>query len=266
MHIPQNTTITKDKKNELVSALIYGKPMVGKTFMSTTFPNPLFLNTDGNTQDINREVIDLRKEQEVTFGEQTMSLSKWNLFKAYVKYFQDTTFIQQLKEDGYQTIIIDVADHLYDWCRRVHLDRKGLNDESEDSYWAVLNDIRKDFKDTMVSFIESISPHFNLLMIGFESVEEYQDGLDKKLRVVPSLKTKMENGKGQDKHKVFEAMTSRLMMYGVVTTAFLNNENGEPEEVRIFISNTTSDHSGGNRFGIKTPLYPTYQSIKENIK
>ena len=73
MFIPKNEVIEKNKDTK-VSALIYGEPMVGKTRMASTFPNPLFLNTDGNTQDLDRDVIDLRETQQITRNEKNKNI------------------------------------------------------------------------------------------------------------------------------------------------------------------------------------------------
>ncbi|MFV0556914.1 MAG: hypothetical protein ACK5LM_07435, partial [Lactovum sp.] len=116
------------------------------------------------------------------------------------------------------------------------------------------NDIKKDFKDTLVAFIEAVSPHFNLILIGFESVEEYQEGVEKKTRAVPSLKSKMENGKGVDKHKVFEALTSRIMSFGTVVMVTTKDQEGVEQKSRIFITDSTPDYLCGNRFGIERPI------------
>lgn len=265
---PENIKTEKVEREQKISALIYGGPMSGKTYMAQTFPNTLHFNTDGNTQDIDSPIVDLRIvkdcEYKVEKEVKKVPLSRWLLFKYYAKMLIEPEYIKELKEKGYETLTVDVLDHLFDWCRQYHLDRKGLQDESEDEYFKVLNEYKKDFKDTIVAFIEATSPHFNLVLVGFDSIEEYQDGAEKKSKVVPSLKSKMENSKGIDKFKVFEAITSRITVFGNVTKTLLKDAEGVEEEKRIFIAYSTKDYLCGNRFGIERPIWPTYESIKNS--
>lgn len=265
--IPENKIINKEQKNSKVSIFVYGEPMVGKTHFANTFPNPLFLNTDGNTQDIDREVIDLRNVQNIEINGETKGLSKWSLFKYYVHLFNDVNFVSNLREQGYETIVIDVVDHLYDWCREAVLSVRGIEDESEDSrpFSPIYGEIKKEFKKVIVSLIEAIKSDFNLVLVSFEDAEEYQEGLDKKLKRVPSLKKKLENSQGVDKAKTFEAITSRISM---ITGIFVVNQSTEDgvKESRAIFPFSTKDYYGGNRFGLDKPTTPKYEEILKGIK
>lgn len=265
INFPDNEIIPKDNKEQKISALIYGAPMVGKTKFASTFPNPLFLNTDGNTQDINRGIIDLRESQMID-GINT-PLEKWKLFKAYVHYFKQPETIKELKDKGYETIVIDVIDHLYEWCREYVLEALGITDETEDArpFSPVYNDIKKEFKSEMVSLIEAIKSTFNLILVSFESNEEYNEGLDKKLKRTPSLKKLLENSTGKDKRQIYQAITSRLGMVGAIVMAHQKTEDGGLEELRVLLTTSSKDCIAGNRLGIEKPIIPPhYDALKKH--
>lgn len=269
MYIPEITEIKRDiSKN--ISLFIYGDSMVGKTTLTSTFPKPLVFNTDGNVNSIKTEVISLLKEQDASYKNNAGSLvrertSKWKLFQYYVKNFQDVGFVEQIKKAGFETIVLDVLDHLYDWCREQHLEDKGFKDESEDKFWAVSTEIKKDFRDTISNFIEAVKLNFNLVLTGFEGIKEYKEGLETKNMFVPSLRMKVENGKGEDRNSVIQSIISRIDMFGVVKVIQKKSED-KTTDFRILFVNSSSNYFAGNRYEINKPLKVDYASIKEAIE
>lgn len=82
---------------------IYGKPMSGKSYLAQYFPNPVFINTDGNSRMNAAPSVQIR-----------------NTFKSDGKTI-DSTIIDQLKEmlaelrvnnQKFETVVIDVVDDL----------------------------------------------------------------------------------------------------------------------------------------------------------
>ena len=82
---------------------VYGTPFSGQSYFADTFPKPFIINTDGNVQ--------FYKNAE------GVQVSNYEEFVRALENF-DT--------EKYETLIIDVVDHIYDMCRETFLDSKGI--------------------------------------------------------------------------------------------------------------------------------------------
>lgn len=87
---------------------IYGTPFSGKSYFADTFPKPFLINTDGNMQ--------FYKNAD------GVQVSTYNEFVKALENF-DTK--------KYDTLIIDVLDHIYDMCREKFLEEHGIEHESD---------------------------------------------------------------------------------------------------------------------------------------
>lgn len=88
---------------------VYGSPFSGKSYFADSFPNAYVINTDGN----------LQFYKNVSGGVQ-------------VSNYED--FIRALENfdsEKYDTLIIDVLDHVYDMCREKFLEENGIEHESD---------------------------------------------------------------------------------------------------------------------------------------
>lgn len=87
---------------------IYGTPFSGKSYFANTFPKAFVINTDGNLQFYK------------------------NADGVQVKNYEE--FIKALSEfdsEKYDTLIIDVLDHIYDMCREEFLNSNNIEHESD---------------------------------------------------------------------------------------------------------------------------------------
>ncbi len=87
---------------------IYGEPFTGKSKFADSFPKPFVISTDGNLQ----------------FYENAEG----------VEVHDYESFVQALLDfDGekYETLIIDVLDHTYDFAREKFLEKNGIEHESD---------------------------------------------------------------------------------------------------------------------------------------
>lgn len=119
---------------------IYGDPFSGKTTFANGAPMPLMLNTDGNIKFVDAPAIPIKDELK-TEGRMTKKVFGWAKFKES---------IDELDKDpqGYETVVVDLTEGVYELCRTYMYDKRGWEHESDDSFkaWDI---VRKEFLDTM---------------------------------------------------------------------------------------------------------------------
>ncbi len=87
---------------------VYGTPFSGKSYFADSFPNAYVINTDGNLQFYKNAT-----------GRQVTS---------YTEFVQA---LQEFDNGKYDTLIIDLIDHVYDMCREEFLTAQGVEHEAD---------------------------------------------------------------------------------------------------------------------------------------
>ena len=87
---------------------VYGVQFSGKSHFADTFPRPYVINTDGNLQ----------------FYKNAEGIVVSN----YAEFVQA---LQGFDTDKYDTLVIDVLDHVYDLCREEFLQKNGIEHEAD---------------------------------------------------------------------------------------------------------------------------------------
>lgn len=152
MILPENKRRTLDNVTKH-TLWIYGAPFSGKTTFANTFPEPLMINTDGNIKFVDAPYIRIRDDVKVE-GRMTKRTLAWEVFKDVISELEK-------KENTYKTIVIDLLEDLYEYCRLYMYQQMGITHESDDSYRAwdkVRSEFLKPFlliKARMASFCSS---------------------------------------------------------------------------------------------------------------
>lgn len=134
---------------------VYGKPFSGKSHFADTFPNAFVINTDGNLQ----------------FYKNSEGVHVTN-YKEFVSALQsfDTT--------KYDTLVIDVLDHVYDMCREEFLNNNNISHESDyettGAYGKGWTLLREQFW-YMISKVRNVDAH--LVMISHDAESEVKGKL-----------------------------------------------------------------------------------------
>lgn len=119
---------------------VYGDPFSGKTTFANGAPMPLMLNTDGNVKFVDAPAIAIGDKLE-TEGRMTKKIFGWATFK---------DAIAELEKDsqGFETVVVDLVEGVYELCRSYMYDKRGWEHESDDSFkaWDI---VRKEFLDAM---------------------------------------------------------------------------------------------------------------------
>ena len=139
MMLPKAERLNREEQGK-IKLWIYGDPFSGKTTFANGAPMPLFLNTDGNVKFIDSPAIAIKDTLE-TEGRMTKKVFGWATFK---------DAIAELEKDpqGFETVVVDLVEGVYELCRTYMYDKRGWEHESDDSFkaWDI---VRKEFLDTM---------------------------------------------------------------------------------------------------------------------
>lgn len=158
MILPKNErrTITNSKKKVI---WIYGSPFSGKTYLADKFPSPLMLNTDGNIKFVTAPYIAIRNEV-VCSGRTTNTTLAWQNFKDVISELEK-------KQNDFKTIIIDLLEDVYEYCRLYMYDQMGITHESDDAFKA-WDKVRTEFLSTIKRVMAM--DYENIILISHEDM------------------------------------------------------------------------------------------------
>ena len=163
---------------------IYGSPFSGKTTFANHFPDPLMINTDGNIKFVDAPYIHIKDEVKKN-GRMTERKMAWETFKEIVAELE-------LKENTFKTIVVDLIEDVYEYCRRFVCNERGWDHESDDS-----------FKSYDIVIIEFLSTLKRLMNLDYENIvlishldtgkDLTKKGGDKITKITPNINEKIAN-------------------------------------------------------------------------
>lgn len=160
MNLPKNerrTVAASDKKK----IWLYGAPFSGKTYLANEFPDPLMLNTDGNIKYIDAPFIAI-KDVVTQEGRITKRTFAWQVFK-------DAIAELEKKQNDFKTIVVDLLEDTYEYCRLYMYDQLGITHESDDSFRA-WDKIRTEFLSTIKRLMNL--DYDNIILISHEDTSK----------------------------------------------------------------------------------------------
>ena len=183
MNLPEN----KRRNIEEISKKtiwLYGSPFSGKTTFANKFPDPLMLNTDGNIKFVDAPFIPIRDEVKVT-GRMTQRKFAWEVFKEAIAELEK-------KENDFKTIVVDLLEDTYEYCRLYMYDQMGITHESDDSFRA-WDKVRTEFLSTLKRLMNL--DYENIILISHEDTSKdiTKRGGDKITAIKPNLQEKAAN-------------------------------------------------------------------------
>lgn len=206
---------------------IYGAPFSGKTTFADSAPNPLMLNTDGNAEYVTAPYVSIQDEIKVN-GRITQRTLAWQVFKDYLEELEKGG-------NGYETIVIDLVNDVYEMCRLFMYDKLGITHESDDSYRA-WDKVRTEYLSTMRRVLHL--PYENIILLSHE--DSTKDLTKKSGDKITSIKPKMSD-------KVADSLSG---MVGFVGRAYVDDGK--------HVLSIKSDEVvyGGGRLGISNVVIP----------
>lgn len=175
--LPKNEKRTVNKLSQ-IKIWIYGAPFSGKTTLANNFPDALMLNTDGNINSFNSPYVRIRDELD---GRQT--IKAWVIFKRT---------IEELKQgSGYKTIVVDLVEDVYEYCRLYCYEKLGIEHESDNSFKAY-DYVRNEFLNVMKSLVNL---NYNIVLISHEDTSKdiTKRSGDKITAIKPNITEKLAN-------------------------------------------------------------------------
>jgi len=191
--------ITNDKgeiimalpKNERRERLIDTKPdlwlyadsYVGKSTFIDHFPNVLFFNTDGNTDNTTAPVIEL-KDEVTKSGRVTNRKLAWEVFLDHIGDLETD-------ENTFETVAIDLIEDLYELCRVYVFDKNGWEHESDGTYGKGWSKVTTEFNNA-IKRLKSLG--YQVVYIGRELKDEVTlKGGGKRTIFKPNINDKVAN-------------------------------------------------------------------------
>lgn len=180
-------TLPENKKRKVTGVThkkiwIYGSPFSGKTTLADKFPEPLMINTDGNTEFCTSPVQEIKDIVEVE-GRITKTTLAWEVFKATVDELE--------KGSTFKTIVVDLVEDLYESCRLYMYAQMGITHESDDSFRA-WDKVRTEFLSTMRKLTNL---PYNIVLISHEDMSKdiTKRSGDKITSIRPNINEKVAN-------------------------------------------------------------------------
>ena len=140
---------------------IYAAPFAGKSTLADQFPDPLFLSTDGNVNNITAPFVPIKNEV-TTEGRLTKTTLAWTTLK-------DVLLELEKKDNDFKTIVIDLVEDTYEHCRVYCYDKLGIEHESDNSFKA-WDFVRNEFLGTMKRFMNL--DYENIILISHEDTSK----------------------------------------------------------------------------------------------
>ena len=161
---------------------LYGSPFSGKTTFANKFPDPLMLNTDGNIKFVDAPYIGIKDKIELT-GRMTKKTLAWDIFKDVIAELEK-------KDNDFKTIVVDLLEDCYEYCRLYMYDQMGISHESDDSFRA-WDKVRTEFLSTLKRLMAL--DYENIILISHEdcSKDITKKGGDKLTSIKPNLQDKV---------------------------------------------------------------------------
>lgn len=161
---------------------IYGAAFSGKTTFANEFPDPLMLNTDGNIKFVDAPYIRIKDEIKVD-GRMTKRTAAWQVFKEVIDELEK-------KDNDFKTIVVDLLEDLYEYCRLYTYDKMNIKHESDDSFKA-WDMVRGEFLNTLKRLMAL--DYENIILISHEDTSKdiTKRGGDKITAIKPNLQEKV---------------------------------------------------------------------------
>lgn len=235
MNLPKNERQAVGSTN-FMKGWIYGAPFSGKTTFLDKAPDPLNLNTDGNTKYVTMQRILIRDEVTVE-GRITKRKFAWEVFKDTIEELE--------KGSDFKTIIVDLVEDTREMCRLYMYDKNGWEHETDGGFGKGWDMIKTEYLSTMRKLLNL---DYNIFLVSHEDISKdlTKKSGDKTSRIMPNIQ---------------EAIANKLagMVDFVARLVVIDNKT------RILSFEHDEVTFGGGRLPIKTNKIPLEWSELEKV-
>ena len=234
--VPENKPVQRDQKKG-IKVFIYGEPKEGKSTAANTFPNPFIISTDGRFGQFTAPAVNIMKG----YG----NLTPWEYFTEIID-----TFLKTYKEQGYETLILDLTEDIWEAVREFVLKQTGKMHESEGRF-GNLYQITLQLFEAQIKKIAA-DEELNVVFVSH--------GLEKT--------TKLKDGKEYTEYVPYLNHRAAKVVKGVadLITRLTKVQLEDGTQANVFQVNDDGYAKASNTWFI-TDLYivPTYQGIMDAI-
>lgn len=183
MALPKNERVEIGKVN-FMKGWIYGAPFSGKTTFLDSAPDPLNLNTDGNTKYVTMQRIRIRDEVTVE-GRQSRTKFAWEILKETIEELE--TY-----QNDFKTIIVDLVEDAREMCRLYMYDKYGWEHETDGGYGKGWDVIKTEYLSTMRRLLNL---DYNVFLVSHEDTSKdlTKASGDKVTRIAPNIQEGIAN-------------------------------------------------------------------------
>lgn len=183
MVLPKNERRNIETINKKV-IWIYGSPFSGKTTFANNFPDPLMINTDGNIKFVDSPYIAIKDEVQIE-GRITKRTLAWSNFKDVITELEK-------RDNTFKTIVVDLLEDLYEYCRLYIYDEMNITHESDDSFRA-WDKVRTEFLSTIKRLMNL--DYENIILISHEDISKdiMKKSGDRITTIKPNIADKVAN-------------------------------------------------------------------------
>lgn len=183
MALPKNERVEIGKVN-FMKGWIYGAPFSGKTTFLDSAPDPLNLNTDGNTKYVTMQRIRIRDEVTVE-GRQSKTKFAWEILKETIEELE--TY-----QNDFKTIIVDLVEDTREMCRLYMYDKYGWEHETDGGYGKGWDVIKTEYLSTMRRLLNL---DYNVFLVSHEDTSKdlTKASGDKVTRIAPNIQEGIAN-------------------------------------------------------------------------
>ena len=235
MTLPKNERQVVGTTNYM-KGWIYGQPFSGKTTFLDKAPDPLNLNTDGNTKYVTMQRIYIRDEVTTT-GRITNRKFAWEIFKDTIDELE--------KGSEFKTIIVDLVEDTREMCRLYMYDKLNIQHESDSGFGKGWDIIKTEYLSTMRRLLNL---DYNIFLVSHEDISKditMRSG-DKITKIAPNIQ---------------EAIANKLAgMVDFVARVIVNDDGS-----RILSFKHNEVTFGGGRLGIVETEIPLEWSELEKV-
>lgn len=159
---------------------LYGLPFSGKTTVADQAPTPLNLNTDGNVKYVTMARVPIKDEVKKE-GRITKRVFAWEKFVEAVDELEAGS--------DFETVVVDLLEDTYDYCRVFMCDKNNWEHESDDSFKAY-DIVRSEFLRTLKRLLNL---PYNIILISHEDTSRdiMKKGNDKVTSITPNIAEKL---------------------------------------------------------------------------
>ena len=204
LFIPENVSNDTTKNYDFNVWFIIGNPMWGKSTFANSFPSPILFNTDGNHKQFATPGVFINKDgMIVQTPEGPVTYMAWEYFKLSID-----ELVNNVATLSYKTLIIDLAEDLYEMCRQYIFAIHRKKHETEIGAFGAGYKLVQDEYMGVISKAVTLREHgWNILILSHQKIINVRT-VDEK--IIETMYGANIRSKIQDKIKGISQITGRV--------------------------------------------------------